>query len=654
MSSFNPKIRILAPGGKVSERRRQFMSPENRLVYNKQVEEKRKKQERVEQERIKKEKIENYIKKIKYIISGNGYSNLNAPIITESDRLTANLLNTIYHSDIKNVINEDFENAILSKIENRNITPSYENINGVKVFIFNQPSTEFQEDFNNLLKKYKIYYNKIENSHNMNFIRDPNFTNLSRIDYQKRRVRNFNRELTTESNEGLLEFFRKRIKHFEKCGSEFQREYIQNELKGDPSLYTNENVSSLTKEQKENFIFQKYLNFFREEKNREERIMTNYNTKIKSVQNNVNKIQNIKNKEISNLKSKQLTELFNDIKFGPKNKEFDPNILKCKLGKLSNNINENITKKKEIYSLIQKYISIQKNKVFLFGLLVYYRTFYHCRKIFHVSPGVLLSRKYTNKSIFNNILFNEPITSELSTNSLCHKYILWTPYLNYFFIISALKKSINIPLIIYRPQNNYHFLPKYRDPINDKDFFVKINGEDIKKMNFIGVIDIPYKDEYKILHKYIFIFQHPKGKYFKNYMSSQSTPYLLVDKDKYLVSEGHILPQNVISYDEIAYLYYLSQEPEKKLIPYFYCDPNIPNFIMVSLKINLDQIEPYKSYGLKKVKLEPWYQNGRKQFIFKFENNNSSLPTSIQELKNNHNQLKYIMTTIQKINNLKE
>ncbi len=588
------------------------------------------------------------------------------------------LLNTqikTHIRNLKNKINSLGANSIKSVIENDlKKNPIFKKKNDVQFYIFNEPSEEYREDFNILLSKYEKYYKfqnnvfqqKIQEYKNKNLNKKqiglkmcnveyekqniPPFHRLSQIDYCRRRKRDFNRHLTTESNNGLLNFFRKRIEHFENCKSELKKEYIPNELKENITLYTNEDVSSLTNEQKENMILKIYQNFFNKEKNNEIKIMTKYNNQIKSVQNNIKIPENKKNNTIHNLKSKQITELFNEFKFGPLNKNLDINLNKCKL----TNINKN--KQIKIYDFIEKYIIPQGKKVFLFGLLTYLRRFFGCTKLFYAAPSIFINNKNINKSIKNHLLFNEPITNQITTNSMCHKYILWTPYLNYFFIISSLKKSMNIPLIIYRPQNKYHTLPKYRDSLQNNDFSISVNGSDIKrKMKFIGVITIPYKkNTEEILYKYIFIFEHIKGRYFRNYMSSSATPFLLVDENKYLVSEGHILPQNVISYDEIAYLYYLSQEHDKKLVPFFYCDPEHPDFIIVSLKHNLDQIQPYINYGLKKVKLQSWYQIGKKQFIFKFENNNTPLPNSIERLKNNYHQSRYIMSTIHKRTNIEK
>jgi hypothetical protein len=73
------------------------------------------------------------------------------------------LLLTIDSSPIKSVINEDLQRAIEAQLSWRGpkIPPEEQNYNGVRFCMFNEPSSEYREDFERLLNQYQEYFEKI-------------------------------------------------------------------------------------------------------------------------------------------------------------------------------------------------------------------------------------------------------------------------------------------------------------------------------------------------------------------------------------------------------------------------------------------------------------------------------------------------------------
>ncbi len=557
-----------------------------------------------------------------------------------------NLLLTIDNSPIKSVVNEDLQRAIEAQLSWRGskTPPEERNYNGVKFFMFNEPSEQYREDFERLLNQYQEYFEKITpNKVNENGKPDiciqhynanstyPTMGQLSCIDYKRRRIRDFEFHLNTTNDNKIINFFRKRIEHFDKCKEDFKEEFISSVLKNNNlKLYDITENNKQSGKSKKNIIFSKYLKYFEKEKKKEKNILNNYNDSINMIYSSIEN-SNFKNQITKNLKKEQLEKLSNILSYGPKNKNFNPNFDLCSL-------DLNDEKLKEFKILADKYIIPQNKKIYFFGVQHYYKNFLGCRTLLHVSPMI---------SLFDDSLYNK-----ILNETICHKYILWTSYLNYFLIIIALKKKMDIPLVIYRPQNKYHLLAKKRSELKNKNFFIKINENNLIKIKFIGVISIPFSqkienNKFKTKYKYIFVFEHPRGKFYRDFVSTYLTPFLLVDQFKNLINEGLISPQNVISYDEIAYLYYLSKQPEKNLIPYFYQDKNLPNYIMVSLK---DNLQNNNKYNLKKIKLDKWFQKNKekKQFIFKNINNNSV--NTLNSIKTNPD--KHILATVEKRKNI--
>ncbi len=543
-----------------------------------------------------------------------------------------NLLLTINNSPIKEVINDDLQKAVKAQLSWRGlkIPPEEKDYNGVKFFMFNQPSPEYTEDFERLLNQYQEYFEKITpNKINKNGKPDiciqhynentryPTIGQLSCIDYKKRRIRDYNKELSLTNNNKLLNFFKKRINKFDKCKSDLEGKnkiklYNNNNL----SLNYNENINTLNIPIREK-IHKKYLKFFNIQKKKEKNIINEYNQFIQTVENTPNLLNSFKNQQIQNLKKERLSKLFNILKFGPKNKNFNSNLNKCI-------IQLNNKNKQNIFEMINKYILPQNKKIFLYGLAFYLNKLLGCRTLFTISPAIHLTG--ANVNLNNN-------STNITTEKLCHKYIAWSPYLNYYYTISSLKKNMDIPLMIYIPQNKYKFLPKYRDQINTKEI--------IKNYNFIGVISIPFNvlnNTLNINYFYLFIFENKTGKRsIKNQLTGKYPHFLILNNSNYFISEGCIFPQNLTSYNELAYLYYLSKEDDIK--PYFYKDDLFP-FIMVSLNPNLEN----KYTDLKKVSIERCIQNNKQQLIFRYSNSNSMVNTNINYLKKNPD--KYILATV--------
>jgi hypothetical protein len=68
---------------------------------------------------------------------------------------------------------------------------------------------------------------------------------------------------------------------------------------------------------------------------------------------------------------------------------------------------------------------------------------------------------------------------------------------------------------------------------------------------------------------------------------------------------------------------------------YFYRDLDIPNFIFVSLKPNLNDKSVYPNYNLEKVYLSKWYEDGyKKQFIFYTDLKKKSIENKIKANRN--------------------
>jgi hypothetical protein len=514
-----------------------------------------------------------------------------------------NLLLTIDSSPIKNVINEDLQKAIQAQLSWRGpkIQPQEQNYNGVKFFMFNEPSPEYREDFERLLNQYQEYFT---NSKNDVILRTKNnkylsSSELSSIDYQRRRIRDFNQQLPVTDNNKIIEILENRIKGFNTCHNQLKQEN-----------FPNINIESLTK----------IKNFLKKQKKIEENVVKQYNEEINMLQEN-NRVNN-KAQKINILKKNKLKKLSRSILFGPNNQIYNENTQKCVIPFTG-------TKLENFNYIVQKYILPQKNKIMLLGIIQYLLDFKDCTSLFHSAPNFEISPELTNKN-------------------MCHKYIHYSPYLNYFYFIISYKKNIDLPMAIYMPQNEQiKYFPKKRRALKQASI----------KDKFLGVIDIPYyfqkinintlETKYILTHKYIFIFENLKGKYYRDFYDSYSTPFLLMNKDLYRIFNGFTNPVNTIFYDEIGYLDWLSKDIKTR--PYYYYDTRFPDFIFISQNDNLDNKELYHGYDLKKIYLEEWKQNGKKQYIFRSSNIN--LPFSQNKSLNikSINKNKYFLASVEKV-----
>lgn len=299
--------------------------------------------------------------------------------------------------------------------------------------------------------------------------------------------------------------------------------------------------------------------------------------------------------------------------------------------------------------MAKEYILPQGKKVFMYGLRVFYNIFFKCRTLFHISPAIYLSG--IDVDLENNPNSNNP-------DKICYKYIAWSPELNYFYTLTSLRKNMDIPLMIYLPQNPSRFLPKVRDEINEGILKNK------QKYKFIGILSIPFINRHGYLSNiYLYLFEKIGKRNVKNQLTGKFLRYVFLTSDCQIVSEGNFKPQHLTSYNEIAYLYYLSKfkrgesicsnynrlpnknnnennyENSSIIKPYFYYDEQYP-FIMVSINKDLNR----KYTNLKKVVLEKWYQNGIKQLLFRLKEKPSLSKTNLQYLINNPNA--YIMSTV--------
>ncbi len=513
------------------------------------------------------------------------------------------LLLTINNSPIKEVINDDFQKAVNAQKSWRSPQiPRRENYNGIKFFLFNEPSSEYRDDFERLLNQYQEYFT---NSHNVVILQTKQnkyltSSEISSIDYNRRRIRDFNQQLPVTNNNEIIKVLENRIKGFNICHEQLK-----------PENFPEINTESLVK----------IKNFLKKQKKIEENIKLRYNEELNMIKEN----ESINNKaqRTINLKKNKLEKLSRSILFGPNNQSYNNNTNKCIVPFTGDKlVNFNY--------IVEKYILPQKNKIMLLGIINYLLDFKDCTSLFHSAPNFEISPELTNKNI-------------------CHKYVHYSPYLNYFYFIISYKKNIDLPMAIYMPQNEQiKYFPKKRRSLKPSSI----------KDRFIGVIDIPYyfekintstlQTKYILSHKYIFVFENLKGKYYRDFYDAYSTPFLLLNKDLYRIFNGFTNPVNTIFYDEIGYLDWLSKDIQTK--PYFYFDSRFSDFIFISRHDNLDNKELYPQYDLKKIIMQKWNQNGKKQYIFRSEE--VPLPFINKDKLNfkSLNKNNYFLASVEKVN----
>lgn len=192
-----------------------------------------------------------------------GYSPL-----TERQKLL-NFLNTT-NLPIKSVIQEDLNRA--NNFNNiNNLIPVEQNYDGVQFFMFNEPSPEYNEEFRELMYEYSKYYQPINKSNiccgNLagNGTKPLSKNQISCIDYKTRRVRNYDRELSLDQDDLMIDFFTKRVKMFEKCKRDLTIDHIQNNFENTSYFNYNKNINSLNIEPKYK-IFEKYKKFLNDQK----------------------------------------------------------------------------------------------------------------------------------------------------------------------------------------------------------------------------------------------------------------------------------------------------------------------------------------------------------------------------------------------------
>ncbi len=343
------------------------------------------------------------------------------------------------------------------------------------------------------------------------------------------------------------------------------------------------------------------LEYMRKQGNKEKKIRDTF----KEFENYIMRMdmdEKLKIDFLKRLKRDKISMLADSILFGPNNYEFNSNLSKC-ISKISG------IAYSKFRILINKYVLPQQKKVLLLGRTIDVNQYKLCSTLFHVNAAIWLIK-------------NKPI---------CHKYILWTLYLNRMYLVMSITKKMDIPIMIYVPESR----------IVKKTSYKKTKEEIKDKTKFIGIIQIPIYSDSKnkiIKYKYIFLFESTQDgseiSIINYYDPDLVTHYLAYDSDLNRLAIGTDRLRTTITYDELDGLYYMATQYPSEYRAYFYRDPFIQNMIFVSLKSNLIDKSIYPNYNLERVYMNKWYEDGFiKQFIFYTDRTKVKIEGTIQENK---------------------
>ncbi len=462
----------------------------------------------------------------------------------------------------------------------------------VRYFLFNEPKKDYEKDFDDLLKNYSVFYgegNEVLTTQNLE-------TQNRKIEIKRNYEGDVNKGIPSiisqlNTDDGMLNVLDKRIDNgFNEC-------IKKGELSERRKFYVN-TLSDETINQIQIFL--------KNEKEKEKKIKNSLNSIINFIdhlkrENKIN--ENQYNELLYTIKKKKKEFISEKIRIDKNNKNYSDSPENCSF---QNNINPEYLKQTE--EMIQKYIKPQGKKAVLLGTLNTLTKFLNCKGFFH--------------GLLSITPFEHIKPGELP----CHKYIMYTLFYNRLYIAFALAKNMDIPIVIclrYSNQTNFNnknpknLTLKYLPPIKKNTFLSNNNNK-----KFIGIIEIPYTYTIKAnkrkngksnegdlnirYNKYIFIFENTTTSSYIHY--GISTHYDLFNENMELIIYGTTKIRKTILYDEIGELYWMSKKFKKDLRIYFYRDPDIPMFIYVSTRPNLDDKELYPSYNLKKVLIDKWYQ----------------------------------------------
>lgn len=318
----------------------------------------------------------------------------------------------------------------------------------------------------------------------------------------------------------------------------------------------------------------------------------------------------VKNDLLKRLRRDKISMITERILFGPSDIPFNSNKHKCIInGMVSNVFNK----------LMDTYIIPQHKKILLLGRIDNIDLFKKCNTIFHILAGIW------------NI---NPL------KKICSKYILWTLYLNRMYLIVSITKKMNIPIMIYVPDD------KIISKRSSKKTILQI-----KQNKFIGIIQIPILNKNKTqisYYKYLFIFENNMNTVTRDYYNyNLITHYQIFDSELNKLAIGTNKLRTTVTFDELDGLYYMSNVYKEEYRAYFYRDPTIPNFIFVSAKSNLTDTSLYPTYSLERVYLEKWYEEGyKKQFIFYTDTSKESVEHKIKLNRNENKRVKINKTIL--------
>ena len=326
------------------------------------------------------------------------------------------------------------------------------------------------------------------------------------------------------------------------------------------------------------------------------------------IKQNIERLEDInisvKNDLLKRLRRDKISMITERILFGPSDIPFNSNKDKCIINGMTSNV---------FNKLMDTYIIPQHKKILLLGRIDNIEFFKKCNTIFHILAGIW------------NV---NPL------KKICSKYILWTLYLNRMYLIVSITKKMNIPIMIYVPN----------DRIISKRSSTK-TIQQIKQNKFIGIIQIPIlnKNKTKIsYYKYLFIFENNMNTVSRDYYNYNFiTHYQIFDSELNKLAIGTNKLRTTVTFDELDGLYYMSNIYKEEYRAYFYRDRSIPNFIFVSAKSNLTDASLYPTYSLERVYLEKWYEEGyKKQFIFYTDTSKESVEHKIKMNRNENKTMK--------------
>jgi hypothetical protein len=462
------------------------------------------------------------------------------------------------------------------------------NINGVQLFLFNDPDPIYREDFNKLIQTYKSFYQTERLQ--INLTRQ----NLHKIDYLIKKKINYGNESSMDTSilkrldsvEGMSNVLNERINGLEKC--------YQESLKGN-RYFELVNLSRLPRIQE----------FFKTQKIKEMGIRDRFNMMIEYINGLELPIEE-KIEIIRQLKKDKNIFISESILFNNRNIPYNKDM--CRLNTLLPT---------DTQLMIDKYVIPQGRKVFILGRFEQLLKFNQCSGLFHILGGV---------NTLTELKPNEPI---------CSKYVLYTLFLNRLYIAFSLAKRMDIPLI-YALHNN--------PP--DKVFKYTPATRNFTSKRFIGILKIPFLKENEspyYSNKYIFIFESKKTNLYPHY--GVITHYQLFDIQKNIIIYGTISKRKTIVFDELDLLNWLSRNFTHDNKVYFYRDPGILSYFYISTKHNLHDKSLYPQYDLIPLSINKWKSKIGKQIIIFNEgilsDERISTISSIDELSNSN----YILST---------